>query len=714
MNTPARSGAVEDMNNSAGRPTKNHKKLINTEIPAFTDKQLQEAKQDFNRACSEYASGEHEEEFENLDEILPSMLRLVKDRIAESMADANQSMADAKLTHPATAISAQASEINPMAIREIEDECFSAAESISCELTELEKKQTNRVVRILDCTLRDGITSHRGALSLKEKVWLALQIRDLGVDIIEVGAARDADDLNVIYHVAKKLGRSATVSGLVRCDPKWSNTRTTIDNLRIAFERAGIFGPNAEEKHHSRIHLFIETSRSLREVTSRLMDDQKVVSLVGRCVEYASDSGFSDIELSAMDATRTNYELLKDVFKIAIYKGSNTVNIADTAGWATPASLGNLVRRLRSDLPLLKDGSVILSVHCHDVLGMATANSVTACMEGARQVECTINGIGPRCGNAALEEVVVAFKVRESLMGLSTRVETKSLTKISRLVSLKTGLPVPFSKSVVGRDACADIYGIDVKSEHVRTYEKSLVGADYLPLLGPNFGRQDLQRQLENSNLDQLPSHITMDELYRKLKKLAQSKLIGQEDIIGLITDSDRQRHVFAWELVGVTATTTGVESAPVASVKLKRLRDGMIVDEVATGTGPIAAVFTAIQRATGVRAQMRDYRVQTVAADISSNAEAILELEDGRGKDLRLYQGRAISQDVIFASAQAYLAAINLICKARIEPRSTAEDSSVATASLSGQDATTDNDDDQRPDSQILHFDPSIRRDRA
>jgi 2-isopropylmalate synthase len=685
----------------------------------FSDEELAQAQTDFDQACCEFASGQYDLELKHLASRRSEILQKVKEYIARDNGARTQKIEPYEVPLSDT-----------LPNGEIEQGCLETVEGIT-EMLKPGLGNRRDVVRIFDCTLREGVGLLRGVLSREEKVWLARQIQGLGVDIIEVGVAWDDEDLKVIHQVAKELGRSVVIAGLVRCDPSWKKTRKVIDDLRTAFERAGTFAPRSNVDAPSspltqagddrpspardcppRIHLFIETSSRLRERTSKL-EDPEVIELARRCIRYAKDTGFTDIEFSAMDATRSDFELVCKAFRAAIDEGATTLNLADTDGSATPASFDLLVQRLRCKLPEVNDGRVILSVHCHNTLGMATANSIAACAAGARQVECTINGIGPRDGNAALEEVVMALAVRQDLMGLRTSVQTRLLTSLSQLVAVKTGLPVPASKPIVGRNAAARAHGVDVRSAYVPAYSAEMVGATSRPVLGPQFGPRDLRNLLDELELP-TPSHGTFNDLYKKAKVLVQTKRdIGREDLIALIASPDKQRHAFSWELMGVTATSKGVDSSPVASVKLKRLRDGQVIEEAATGTGPIDAVFTAINRATGVLARVRDYQVEMmVGGDISSHAKATLELVNELNEQGGPYQGRAVSQDIIMASAQSYIDAINMILKDEEQPRKVQVPSPTRTDPSRLEHATDDKDIEQ--DQLILRFDPTVRRNRA
>jgi 2-isopropylmalate synthase len=698
----------------------------------FSDEELREAEAIFDEACAEYAAGDYEMELKVLKAHGPEILRTIKAGVARIEAEKVRSRRERNV--PGHVV-----EPDPPPKGEVERDCRLESDKVTRQLIALRKGGRRKAVRISDSTLRDGISSRQGVLSLEEKVWLARQIKSLNVDIIEVGAAWEADDLKVIGRVAKELGRSVTVCGLVRCDPEWKETRRVVDELRDTFDRAGTFTRRSDGEGADfppRIHFFIETSADLRKKTSKL-EDERVVELASRCVGYAREVGFVDIQLSAMDATRAEFALVRDVFRAVIDRGATTLNLADTAGWATPTSLGRLVRRLRAELPEVKDGCVLLSVHCHNSLGMATANSVAACEAGARQVEVTINGIGPRGGNAALEEVVMALKVRHALMGLNPGareappveqgeeglspgkpqkpgVQLKLLTQISQLVALKTGLPVSMNKPIVGRNAATEVHGVDVRSENVQLYDPEIVGASRVRVLGAHFGRQDLEDWLKSEKLT-VPPHINLYDLYKNLRNLARTKQVDRDDVIALLADPDpeKNRHAFAWELVGVTATTTGQDCPSVASVKLRRVRDGRVIDEAATGTGPIRAVFTAIDRATGVLARLLSYRVRSTAAATSAQAEVILELGDELDEDMVPYQGRACSLDSVFASAKAYIDAINLISRERARLRPTPVRSQRAPDLHRRPEAATDDVDDRGWDDHIVRF-PTARRDHA
>jgi 2-isopropylmalate synthase len=640
----------------------------------FSAKALLDAEAEYAALCAEFDDDRHAASLKRLESRIPKIVQNVVDRLNTEKAAAIRARRSNSPQPPDATVAG-----------EIEDGCLEEANRVTATLVKMAACDRNRV-RVLDCTLREGVAPLGGALSSHEKIWLARQIVSLGVDIIEVGFAWDKKDLRLISHVARDAARvreddrdnacSLTVSGLARCARDWQETRFAVDALRDAFERAGVFRhkstpartPAEGREVIPRLHLFIETSEALRKKTSQIQDPDDVVALVVRSLRYAKEVGFDDIQFSAMDATRSDFDLLRRVFQAAIKRGATTVNLTDTAGWATPQSIGLLIHRLREVLPEVENGEVVLGLHAHNTLGMATANCLAACAAGVRHVEVTVNGLGPRGGNAPLEEVATALAVRGDLLGLRTGIETKLLVPTSQIIAIKTGLPVPASKPIVGRFAAEEVFCVelpDVRSDDVRVFAPEFVGATGRWTFGPKFSKKVLEKWLRDLKLA-VPPPKEFDDLYNRVKHLASvSPEISPEDLIALVASPEPPAESLPWSLIGVAATTAGVNSAPVASVRLKRQRDGREIEEPATGVGTIAAVFTAINRATGVRVRVRDYQTRTVAETILSQTEAtvVLENELDDGERRRSYPGNAVAQDIIMASAQAYLNAVNLIC---------------------------------------------------
>ena len=498
----------------------------------------------------------------------------------------------------------------------------------------------NDTLRIFDTTLRDGEQAPGGTLTLPEKLEVARVLEAMGVDIIEAGfPISSPGDFESVRAIAAEVTRSV-VCGLARCTPK-------------DIERAGEAVRDAAKP---RIHLFLATSKIHREHKLR-KGKEDIVRLAVESVRLAK-SMCDDVEFSPEDASRTEMEFLEEVTQAAVEAGATTINLPDTVGYATPAAYGDLFRHLLVKLPILRERGIVLSSHCHDDLGMAVANSLAAVQGGARQVECTINGIGERAGNAALEEIVMALRTRRDLFGIATRIDTTKLYPASRLVSTLTGLLVQRNKAVVGQNAFAHESGIhqDGVLKHRETYEimdPTTVGIPKNSLvLGKHSGRAAFRDRV--SQLGYTLSDAQVESAFARFKALADKKKeVFDEDVEALI-DDQLDAATSLWTLEGVQVTT-GKNVVPTATVTL-RDSTGEIMQDASVGDGPVDAIYAAIQRLTGVKADLTDYRIRIVGKGRDAQGEAMVEL-DHNGRSLR---GRGVSTDILEASAMAYLAAVN------------------------------------------------------
>jgi 2-isopropylmalate synthase len=507
-------------------------------------------------------------------------------------------------------------------------------------------------IRIFDTTLRDGEQSPGASMNQAEKVEVARALATLGVDIIEAGfPIASAGDFEAVRAIATEV-TGAIVCGLARCNDR------DIDRAWEALKYA----------QQARIHVFLATSAIHREHKLKMTRAQiieRAVESVRRAKSYCPD-----VEFSPEDAARTEIDFLCEVVEATIAAGATTVNIPDTVGYAVPTQYAALIKTLRDRVPNIKDA--IISVHCHNDLGFAVANSLAACEVGARQVECTINGIGERAGNAALEEIVMALKTRHDYYGLTTHIKSERLYPMSRMISTITGLTVQRNKAIVGRNAFAHEAGIhqDGMLKERSTYEimrPEEVGVPKTDLvLGKHSGRHALRDRVE-----ELGYHLTeaqLEVLFSDFKALADKKKeVYDEDLIVLIEKhiQDVPKH---WELVSLH-TTAGTSVLPTATVCIRR-PDGQIVQDAAIGTGPVDAIFKAVERVTGVAANLHDFAVRGVTAGKDAQGEVTLELEVE--SDDRSFRGRAASTDIIEASAEAYLNAVNAIAtrRERNQPR--------------------------------------------
>jgi 2-isopropylmalate synthase len=497
-------------------------------------------------------------------------------------------------------------------------------------------------VRIFDTTLRDGEQSPGASMNMPEKLEVARALAALGVDVIEAGfPIASIGDFEAVRAIAAEVAGSS-VCGLARCNDR------DIDRAWEAIQFA----------QKPRIHVFLATSAIHREHKLRMTQAQiieKAVASVKRAKGYCPD-----IEFSPEDAARTELDFLCEVVGAAIDAGATTVNIPDTVGYATPVQYAAVIRALVDRVPNI--GQAIISTHCHDDLGMAVANSLAGCEAGARQVECTINGIGERAGNAALEEVVMALKTRFDYYGLTTGIKSERLYPTSRMLSAITGLAVQRNKAIVGRNAFAHESGIhqDGMLKEPSTYEimrPEDVGVPRTDLvLGKHSGRHALRERV--AEMGYTLSDEKLDTLFHDFKALADKKKeVYDEDLVVMI-----EKHLDNvpphWQLVGLH-TTAGMSVLPTATIAIRR-PDGEVVQDAAIGDGPVDAIFKAVERVTGVHANLHEFVVRSVTQGKDAQGEVTLELEVE--SDDRSYRGRAASTDIIEASAQAYLNAVNAI----------------------------------------------------
>jgi 2-isopropylmalate synthase len=507
-------------------------------------------------------------------------------------------------------------------------------------------------IRIFDTTLRDGEQSPGASMNQAEKVEVARALAGLGVDIIEAGfPIASQGDFEAVRAIAAEV-TGATVCGLARCNDR------DIDRAWEALKYA----------QSPRIHVFLATSAIHREHKLKMTPAQvieRAVDSVRRAKGYCAD-----VEFSPEDAARTELEFLCEVVEAAITAGATTVNIPDTVGYATPSQYGGVIRTLFDRVHNIRDA--IVSTHCHNDLGMAVANSLAGCEAGARQVECTINGIGERAGNAALEEIVMAIRTRQDFYGFTTNIKTERLYPLSRMVSSITGLVVQRNKAIVGRNAFAHEAGIhqDGMLKERSTYEimkPEEVGVPKTDLvLGKHSGRHALRDKVEE--LGYHLSESQLETLFADFKALADKKKeVFDEDLVVLIEKyfEDVTPH---WTLVSMH-TVAGTSVLPTATVCIRR-PDGQVVQDAAIGSGPVDAIFKAVERVTGVAANLREFAVRGVTPGKDAQGEVTLELEVE--SDDRSFRGRAASTDIIEASAEAYINAVNAIAtrRERDQPR--------------------------------------------
>jgi 2-isopropylmalate synthase len=503
-------------------------------------------------------------------------------------------------------------------------------------------QQEPRMIRIFDTTLRDGEQSPGASMNLAEKLEVALLLADMGVDIIEAGfPIASPGDFESVKQIAKTI-RGATICGLARCNEK---------DIDAAWEAV---------KHapSSRIHVFLATSAIHREFKLRMSTDEiveRAVAGVKRAVGYCDD-----VEFSPEDACRTEHDFLCRVVEAAIEAGATTVNIPDTVGYATPNEIYDRFKMLRNRVPNID--KAVISTHCHDDLGLAVANSLAAVAAGAGQIECTINGIGERAGNAALEEVVMAMKTRSDLYHCHTQVDSTRLVPASRLVSKTTGIQVQRNKAIVGRNAFAHEAGIhqDGMLKERSTYEimsPAEVGFSKTDLvLGKHSGRAALADRAKTLGFTLTGEQLTV--VFEQFKLLADKKKeIYDGDIMALvqqqISSSVDEQH---WTLVDYVVTS-GKTRNPHVELTLRH-GEQETTECVEQGDGPIDAAFWAVEKITGIELVCKDFRVRSATLGRDAIGEVNLEVEH-KG---RSYRGVGVSTDSVESTILAMLNAINRI----------------------------------------------------
>lgn len=523
-------------------------------------------------------------------------------------------------------------------------------------------------VKIFDTTLRDGEQSPGATMTTPEKLEVAKQLARLGVDIIEAGfPAASVGDWEAVHLIAREVGTpdGPVICGLARANPH------DIERCWTAIQPAA----------KPRIHTFIATSDIHLEYKLR-MSRAQVKQTVREMVSYAR-SLCADVEFSPEDAGRSDPQFLYEVLAIAIEAGATTLNIPDTVGYLTPDEYGALIRGIRESVPGIE--RVTISTHCHDDLGFAVANSLAGVRNGARQVECTINGIGERAGNAALEEIVMALHTRQQFYGLRTGIDTTQIARTSRMVSAITGLPVQPNKAIVGANAFSHEAGIhqDGMLKHRLTYEimrPETIGKDSVLVLGKHSGRHAFRKHLEH--LGYQLSDSELETAFQRFKDLAdKKKVVDDRDIIALIDDQLHQPAPI-WELEQVQVSCGNV-AIPTATVRL-RGPDGKLHTDSAQGTGPVDAVYKAINRVVGQPNVLTEFSIKAITEGIDAVGDVtirIQEPEQGNGNGnghhaepapqearTRTYTGHGVHTDIIVAAAMAYMGALNKLIAARQE----------------------------------------------
>jgi 2-isopropylmalate synthase len=495
----------------------------------------------------------------------------------------------------------------------------------------------NRVL-IFDTTLRDGEQSPGISLNTQEKLEIAQQLARLRVDVIEAGfPITSPGDFEAVQEISR------TVEGPVIA----ALARTHVADIDAAWNAV-------KDAARPRIHTFISTSDI--HIQYQLQTTREDVIGQARAAVAHAKQYVDDVEFSPMDATRADVEFTAEVCRVALAEGATTINIPDTVGYTMPQEFMAYLRRLQELIPELAD--VVLSVHCHDDLGLAVANSFAGLLAGARQVECAVNGIGERAGNAALEEIVMLLHTREADVGLSTGAVTQEIARTSRMVSRLTGYPVQPNKAIVGRNAFAHESGIhqDGVLKERTTYEimdATTVGLDANSIvLGKHSGRHALQQALSELGIDLAGQ--SLNTAFRRFKEIADKKKhVTAMDLEAIVTDELRE------EVAGYQLEWFDVEASsrrpPHATVGV-RTPDGDEVTGSFTGDGPVDAIFRAINAATGSEARLREFRVDAVTAgqDALGETSVVLEVAGVTGS------GQGVATDILEAAGRAYVRALS------------------------------------------------------
>ncbi len=504
------------------------------------------------------------------------------------------------------------------------------------------KPQAGRVL-IFDTTLRDGEQSPGASMDLEAKLTMATELAELGVDIIEAGFPAASDgDYEAVREVARRI-EGPRIAGLARCLD--SDIRRAHDALK--------------DSPRARLHVFLATSAIHRE-HKLSMAKAEIVRCAVEGVSLAREL-CDDVEFSPEDASRTELEFLAEVVERTIAAGATTVNIPDTVGYTVPSEFAETIHYLKNNVPNVE--RAVLSVHCHNDLGLAVANSLSAIQAGARQVECTINGIGERAGNCSLEEIVMALRTRSDFYPFATGVRTERIVPASRTLVQVTGMVVQRNKAIVGQNAFAHEAGIHQHGvlRHRSTYEimkpEDVGLASNALVLGKHSGRHALRERLRELGY-QLDGE-RLDEAFRRFKQLADKKKeILDGDLAAIV--SGEAGTVPAWKLAELSVKAAS-GSAPVATIRLQH-ESGRSVSEAACGDGVVEAIFRAIERGSGIAIDLEDYQVRRLGPGSNAKAEvSVLAEVEGRR-----HRGRAVGRDIMESSAEAFLQVINRVAADR------------------------------------------------
>ncbi len=500
---------------------------------------------------------------------------------------------------------------------------------------------SNRIV-IFDTTLRDGEQCPGASMNIREKMEVAHQLAELGVDVIEAGFPVISDgDFDAVTRIATEV-KGPAICGLARCVPG------DIDAAGAAVKAAGDRG---------RIHVFLATSKIHRDFKLKKANEE-ILRMAVEGVTRARGL-VKDVEFSPEDASRTEPEFLAQITQAVIAAGAKTVNIPDTVGYATPDQFGSLIRYLFDNVKNIDDA--IISVHCHNDLGLAVANSLAAIQAGARQVEGTINGIGERAGNAALEEVIMALQTRPDIYPeLASNIRHAEIVKTSRLVSRMSSFLIQRNKAIVGENAFAHSAGIHQdgilkKRETYEIMDPKLIGWGETELpLTKHSGRHAVVIRLKH--LGYHLSDAEIDSIFKRFKDIGdRKKFVYDDDLAALVDDAmDRDHEVYALDYMHVT---TGTSMIPTATVRLKRGEETF--EDSSPGNGAVDAAMKCIDRLLDKRGHLAEYQVMAATGGKDALGEVTIKVDFGIGE---VITGRGASTDVIEASARAYLNAVNRV----------------------------------------------------
>ena len=492
-----------------------------------------------------------------------------------------------------------------------------------------------RTIKIFDTTLRDGEQSPGASMNVEEKIQVARQLVKLGVDIIEAGfPIASPGDFDAVKRIAHEV-TGATIAGLARAKE---------EDIRRAWEAV-------KDAPQKRIHTFHSTSDIHLKYQFRVSREEALKRSV-EMVKLARSLA-EDVEFSPMDATRTEIPYLLDVVEAVVDAGASTVNIPDTVGYTTPAEFGGMIKAVKERI----GDRAVISVHCHNDLGLAVANSLAAIINGAGQIECTINGIGERAGNCSMEEIVMNLKTRGDFYNARTNINTKEIIRTSRLVTRITGIQVQPNKAIVGANAFAHESGIhqDGLLKEKMTYE--IIKPDDIGLnrtelvLGKHSGRHAFKTRLQELGYE-LSAEET-ETAFKKFKHLAdQKKTIFDEDLETLVSE-EVSKTPEIYSLVDLSIVS-GTGTKPTAALRLK-INDE-VFDKVAHGDGPVDAVYKALVEVTGTKSSLLKFEVKSITGGTDALGEVIVTLEE----DGRTVRGHGADTDILVAAAKAYITALN------------------------------------------------------